>query len=213
MSAKDLTGLRFGRLTVTEMAGRRNRQVLWKCKCDCGKDVTVIGGNLRNNSTQSCGCLNKQNAAMRKRTHGGTDTRLYRIWHNMKNRCQNRRTKDYEDYGGRGIEVCPEWRESFEAFRDWAVANGYQDHLTIERNDTDGGYCPDNCRWVTNKEQQSNRRNNHLVTYNGKTQTLQQWVEETGIKRGTLSDRLRKGWSPERALTEPVKTGGTRDEK
>lgn len=121
----------------------------------------------------------------------------------MKDRCYREGSSAYEHYGGRGISVCNEWQHSFEAFRDWALANGYRDDLTIDRKDVNGDYCPENCRWATLKEQGNNKRYNHLVEYKGETHTLSEWSEITGIQCGTLYYRL-KVWSVEDALTKPV---------
>ena len=198
----DITGQRFGHLTVAEIAGRdKGGRATWRCVCDCGNAVSVAGYSLRSGHTTSCGCLQKERTRADKTTHGGKGTRLYGIWAHMKNRCLSKTSRDYKDYGGRGITVCAEWANSFEAFRDWALANGYRDGLTIDRKDTDGNYCPENCRWATQKEQQNNRRNNHIISFNGETHTLAQWAELTGIKFSTLYMRLRRGWSAELALT------------
>lgn len=133
--------------------------------------------------------------------HGGYGTRLYEIWRSLKKRCLNPKTEQYSNYGGRGITVCDEWRDSFQAFYDWAMANGYRDDLTLDRIDGNGNYEPSNCRWATWKEQQNNRRNNHFITYNGETKTLKQWSEQVGIDWDILYSRLKKGWSVEKALT------------
>ena len=138
------------------------------------------------------------------RRHGMSGDRTHHIWSGLKQRCTNPKAKDYPNYGGRGIEVCHEWLDSFEAFRDWALANGYQDDLTIDRIDVDGNYEPDNCRWISNKEQQRNRKSNHFLTLNGKTHTIAEWAEITGRGWGTIKARLNRGWTTERALTEPV---------
>lgn len=202
----DLTGQRFGRLFVIRRDDSRKKAAYWLCRCDCGNEKVVQGCHLRSGATVSCGCFHMENAFKSNwSTHGAYKTRLYTEWISMKGRCHNKNNRRYSNYGGRGIKVCPEWRDSFEAFRDWALANGYQDDLTIERKDVNGDYCPENCCWATQKEQQNNRRNNHLLTYNGRTQTLTQWAAETGINEMALSARINKlHWSTERALTEPI---------
>lgn len=202
----DLTGQRFGRLTVIGRApsliaddkirktGRRI--TVWRCQCDCGNVKDIISWSLRSGHTISCGCYCQDNMRKRMTTHGdtlnGKPTRLYKIWDCMKNRCYNPNKKSYARYGGRGITVCDEWLNSFESFKEWACANGYQDDLTIDRIDNDQGYCPSNCRWATRKEQNSNKSNNHYLTYNGETKTLMQWSEVTGLPFSTLSTRARK---------------------
>lgn len=125
------------------------------------------------------------------RIHGCTNTRLFSIWHGMKKRCYEKKHNNYTNYGGRGIGVCSEWKESFIAFKSWAEANGYKDNLTLDRIDNNKNYCPENCRWLTIKEQQSNRRNNHWVTYKGITKTATQWASELGITRQGLLYRLK----------------------
>lgn len=198
----DLTGQQYGRLSVMEHTGRdKRRNALWRCQCECGEIVIVRACDLKSGHTASCGCLNRERQRASATTHGETETRLYHIWEGMKSRCLNISDRSYKDYGGRGITVCAEWANSFEAFRDWALANGYRDDLTIDRKENDGPYNPDNCRWATAKQQGNNRRSNRLITHNGETHTLTQWAELTGIKRETLSQRLRNGWSVERALT------------
>lgn len=201
----DLTGMRFGRLTVVSRSDNRGKQPCWKCVCDCGTEKIVQGNSLRSGAIQSCGCLHREVTGSINRTHGYTGTRLYMTWQNMRARCYRKSAKRYDDYGGRGITVCDEWRVSFEAFRDWALQSGYSDELTIDRIDVNGNYEPGNCRWISNNEQQFNRRNNRNITFNGKTQTISQWAKEYGLECKTLQGRLDKsGWSIEKALTTPV---------
>lgn len=205
MKLKDLKGQRFGRLVVLERAQNRSGRVVWRCKCDCGVIKEVPSKTLKNGTAQSCGCLQRERASQANGKHRMRKTRLYEIWYGMKRRCEDSRRIAYEDYGCRGITVCEEWRNSFEAFRDWALANGYSDNLTLDRKDNDGPYSPENCQWATMQEQQNNRRNNKLLKYNGEEHTQSEWARITGIKAGTIYARLKNGWTVERTLTEKVK--------
>lgn len=137
---------------------------------------------------------------MRKEQHGGRYTRLYNIWLNMKQRCSNPKASHYEYYGGRGISVCREWRDSFSSFREWAISNGYNEKLTLDRIDRDEDYCPGNCRWITQMEQMSNTSRNIMLTYKGDTHSLSEWSRILGVPYGTLKSRYRYGWSVERIL-------------
>lgn len=141
-------------------------------------------------------------------THGMSNTRLYSIWRDMKNRCNGLKEKDKKNYFDRGITYCTDW-EMFEPFKDWAISHGYKDGLTIDRIDNDKGYSPDNCRWVTRAEQNNNTRQNHLITYNNETHTLNQWASILGINPSTLRSRLLTyGWSVEEAFTTRILKGG-----
>ena len=163
----DLTGQRFGQLTVISRAGSSYGNVTWNCLCECGKHVVVKAGSLRSGNTKSCGCLKRQmgtiNGKQFSTTHGSSHSRLYSVWRGMKARCTNPKHKHYKHYGGRGIRVCDEWYNDFAAFQAWAVSQGYNPNAlkgqcTIDRINVNGDYCPDNCRWVDMKAQRINQR-------------------------------------------------------
>ena len=205
----DLTGQRFGRLTVVKrmddgIRPNGTKYVRWLCKCDCSNEVIVDGNSLKRQHTTSCGCYLRERSTQVHTTHGQRHSRLYTIWRTMKLRCSNPKTNGYKDYGGKGVTVCEEWQD-FDAFFDWAMQNGYSDSLTIDRKDRNGNYEPSNCKWATQKEQQNNKSTNHLLTYNGETKTMTQWADEYRMNFHTLKERIKRGWTVEKALTTPVK--------
>ena len=158
----DLTGMRFGRLTVIERDAARGREAKWLCKCDCGNTKVVQGNHLRAGSIRSCGCLGSENRMQVNVTHGGTYDRLYNIWLGIRKRCFNPNEPAFHNYGGRGITVCDEWSD-FAVFREWALKTGYDQNApryqcTIDRIDVNGNYEPSNCRWVDMKVQRMNQR-------------------------------------------------------
>lgn len=132
-------------------------------------------------------------------------TRIYRIWNHMKTRCLNPKSHAYKDYGGRGIKICKEWIDSIENFNSWAIKNGYDENLTLDRIDVNGNYEPSNCRWVSRKSQANNRRNNHLLTFNNETHTIAEWSTIVNINPTSINKRLSIGWSVQKALTTPVR--------
>ena len=208
----NMIGTRFGKLVVVSVApvytapsgGIHKR---YSCKCDCGNQVMVLKEHLTSGRQKSCGCLKKLNG---NPTHREIHTRLYRIWGNMCNRCLNYNNPAWDDYGGRGITVCSEWKK-YENFRDWAKTNGYTDNLTIDRSDNDMGYTPQNCRWVDGFVQANNKRNNRYITFNNQTMTLSNWAKLFGIPYKTLHRRIvGLGWTVERAFTQPLRNSTTK---
>lgn len=198
-TAYDLTGKRFERLVVIRKDHEGKRGRYWLCQCDCGNAKVACGSDLMSGRTKSCGCLHADNAKLPKKiTHGDTKTRIYREWSAMKRRCSPS-YHGHHIYFDRNIRVCTEWKQ-YEPFKQWALANGYSDDLTLDRIDNDKGYCPENCRWITNKEQQNNRRNNRCITFGGETKTLKQWSELQNLDYGVVKARLHRGWSELRAL-------------
>lgn len=190
----DLTGKRFGKLIVLNKSGvAKNRQSIWRCRCDCGNIKNVIYGNLTSGYTRSCGCLLKENGCPPK--HNLSQTRIYRIYRGMKNRCYNKKHKDYKRYGARGIKICNEWLKENDKgllnFYNWAINNGYQDNLSIDRIDNNGNYEPGNCRWADNETQCNNKRNCYYITYNNKTYTVAKWSKILNICESTIRERIK----------------------
>lgn len=201
----DLTGQRFGRLTVIEREGTMYGQASWLCSCSCGKQTVVRGHSLRNGDTQSCGCLAAELASARLKKHGKTHTKLFSVWSGMIERCYKIRHKSYGSYGGRGISVCKEWQQDFMNFYDWAHKNGYCDTLTLDRINNNGNYEPSNCRWATRKEQGNNRRTNTIVVIDGKAKTIAEWAREYAIMPETIHGRIKRGWDAKTAVLTPIR--------
>lgn len=204
---QDLSGQRFGRLVVLYRCSD-GKHYKYKCLCDCGNETEVAADHLRSGHTTSCGCERSIVCSKVHKTHGMSKTRLYKLWGNMIERCENPKNNRYKVYGAKGIKVCDEWHK-FEVFQEWALKNGYDESLTkkeisIERIDVSGDYCPRNCKWIPLKEQHYNKSNTRYIAYNGKKQSLSLWSAETGLSEGCITSRLDKlGWSIEDALTTP----------
>lgn len=205
-SEEYMVGKRFGKLVVVNKADDKvssngKKRDAWLCICDCGNEIIVAGPSLRIGNTKTCGC--SRHGENRKK-HGQCYNRIYRVYYGMKNRCYNENVKSYKDYGAKGIKICDEWMNSFEAFYECAMDNGYDDSLTIDRIDNNGNYCPENCRWVTRKEQNNNTSQNRFIEYKGQRHTVAEWANITGITAETIRGRLNRGWTGEKALTEDV---------
>jgi hypothetical protein len=198
LTHQDLTGQVFSRLTVLGLDNERNEQEkqsgntkhgkYWKCKCECGNEITVRQDCLKDGNTTSCGCAARDAAT----THGlwALNRRLHQCYANMIHRCYDTSNISYSNYGGRGITVCEEWKNDPMAFGQWAMANGYSDDLEIDRIDNNGNYCPENCRWVDFMTNVNNRRNTKRYTANGETKTLSEWSDDVGINRNTIVSRM-----------------------
>ena len=192
MQKSNLIGQRFGKLVVIEAGPIKNGKTTWLCKCDCGKITQPIPcAKLTSGHTKSCGCLRTK--------HGMWRTKIYEIWRSMLKRCYKEYRPEYKNYGGRGITVCDEWRGDFNAFYQWAIANGYDENAkqgdcTLDRIDVNGPYSPENCRWVDMKTQQNNRRNNKLIEIDSINYTSAQLSEMTGLSRKQIDFRLSKGY-------------------
>lgn len=186
----DLVGSRFGRLVVAEAVPAKPRRS-WRCHCDCGKEIVTDTGHLRSGNTKSCGCQSPF-----RYKHGISGTKLERKYYDMRRRCLSPKAHNYSYYGGRGISICKEWLNDPSAFYSWALANGFSDDLELDRIDSNGNYEPNNCRFVSRKEQMRNTR----VALSG----VNAQARAAGINEATVSTRLWRGWSLEEALSAPV---------
>lgn len=207
---KNITGERFGRLVVIKREGSNSEwETMWLCQCDCGATKIIRGKCLRRGTTQSCGCLQLEGSRNSKHNivHGGTGSPEFVSWQSMRNRCNNPNDKDYPHYGGRGISICKRWNESFSAFLADMGTRPTPKHSIDRWPDNNGNYEPGNCRWATVKQQANNRRSNRWLVHNGKTMTLTQWSEATGILKTTIRERLRRGWSIACALDKATVFG------
>lgn len=202
--AKDITSQKFGRLTAIKCVGINNHhKFLWECLCECGNKKIVPTGALISGNTKSCGCLHSEKLIEQNKTHNASKTLLYKIWCAMKERCLNEKSKYYNHYGGRGIEISGIWINSFENFRDWAMLNGYQEGLSIERKNVDGNYEPNNCCWIKLGEQTRNKSNSIYLTINGETKLLIDFAMQYNLSPLLLRQRYHKGIRNEEILNPP----------
>lgn len=201
---KDYTGKRFGHWTILK---KGNAPKKWVARCDCGAVKEVWIDNLKSGKSTCCNRCKGETSRKNATTHGESKTHLYYVWYTMKKRCTCKSSKSFADYGARGIKVCDSWMKSYVPFRDWALSHGYADGLQIDRIDNNGGYSPENCRWVTHRENMQNTRRNKHILFRGKEYTPTQLADMCGKNNSRISERLRKGWSAEEAMSLPVKIG------
>lgn len=194
---RDISGIRFGKLVALNRVTGVSKSA-WFCQCDCGGSKIVSLGNLTSGTTKSCGCIR----GIKVVRHGLSRHPLYSVWNDMKQRCLNKRYKNYKGYGGRGIKVCDEWI-GVQGFHDWAIANGYEKGLSIDRIDVNGNYEPSNCRWVDSATQGNNRRDNHYVIYHGEKYTLSEVCRMLDLNYPTIASRLKAGLSIDEAAEIP----------
>ena len=200
MKALDLTNKKFNKLSVVEKTTNQKHKTMWKCKCDCGNIVFVTTSNLTCNRVKSCGCLKTEKLIERSTTHNQRHTNLYEVWKTMKQRCFNSNNKSYKNYGARGIQVCEEWKNSFDSFYKWSMSNGYKQGLTIDRINNNDNYCPENCRWTDRTTQANNSRWNKHIIIDGKDDTLANWIRYFNTTPTKYYLRIKKGYSEQDAL-------------
>lgn len=205
----DETGNRYGRLVVLYRTQSNSNNTKWMCKCDCGNSVEVFINSLRTGRTRSCKCLLSEKAKERATKYKVHDKRIYQTWYHMIHRCENPNNVQYKNYGGRGIKVCEEWHD-YDKFAKWAINNGYNEQLTIDRINCNGNYEPQNCRWATMKQQLNNTRVNRFITSNGVTKTLTEWSEYYNVDYKKLERRLDNGVPLESAIEELLNTKSKR---
>lgn len=199
----NLNGRRFGRLAVLDYAGRIRGNIYWMCRCDCGNERLIFGGNLVRGFSKSCGCMRMEALRQSRITHGCRQTPEYAAWSSMKERCLNPKNPKFHCYGGRGIQICERWLRSFAAFLE-DVGPRPSDKHSLERSDTNGDYCPENCSWATQRIQQNNRRNNRRIQFRGMTLTLAEWSRILKIDYHKLEARInRHDWAIDRAFPTP----------
>ena len=206
MKMKDITGKRYGKLTVIKHLGLFKNLHWWECKCDCGNIMKSTVGRLNFKLAVSCGCGQREAArriCKERSRHNMKNTRIYNIWHSIKQRCFYKKSISFPSYGGRGITMCNEWLD-FINFKDWALSSGYADNLSIDRKEVNGNYEPSNCRWFTSIQQANNRRNSNPITFNGKTLSLKEWSRIYNIKTPTLKNRLNNNWPLKKVFLLPV---------
>lgn len=207
---RDLTNQEFGRWTVLEYVHEKGKHGKWKCVCRCGTIKLLYSSSLLGDGTNSCGCWRPEKSRIKATTHGEARTPLYGLWAGIKRRCYNKNDRNYLRYGARGIviEYAP-WITDYTSFRDWALVNGYEKGLEIDRRDNSKGYSPDNCQFITKTENLNNTRTNHWILAFGETKTIAQWSRDPrcSISAIQLNQRIHEGMDSERAIVSPMREG------
>jgi len=204
----DLTNMKFGMLTVINMAFKtKSCHLVWNCKCECGNYKNVYASNLIKERTKSCGCLQKKNTSIKNGTHRLRNHPLYKKWADMKQRCYYENCDSYKIYGAIGVRVCDEWKNDFMAFYNWAINNGWEkglqldkDKKALELNVKPMLYSPEFCSFLSPRENSNNRKTNKILTHNGEQLTISKWAEKLNINPSTIATRIHRGWSDSKAL-------------
>ncbi len=192
-------------ITILTREHNKGHPTVCYCLCHCGNLFKTLENSLNCGQTKSCGCIRRYSSRVLNTTHNKTKHPLYHVWNSMLNRCYNTHIKNYKNYGGRGIAVCDEWKNDFQAFYDWAVCNGYDEGLQIDRIDNDGNYEPSNCRFVTRKQNCNNKRSNVRITYKGVTKTMSEWADYIGVNYKAFTHRFERNWDIERIFNQPYR--------
>lgn len=204
-NAHNVKGGKFGMLSAINPVSSNHRGVYWLFYCECGnyveKQIVNINRSIKGGYTPSCGCLTSQLRSGASRRHGMTDHPVWLAWKCMLERCERTSHLSWDNYGGRGISVCSEWHVFENFFKD--MGKEWRPTLSLDRIDNNGSYAPDNCRWATRKQQGRNKRNNIIISANGKTMTLPEWAEQIGISKRTLYSRKYSGWADDRIINQP----------
>lgn len=201
-------GMKYGNLTLTgNYAISKSRETIVELVCECGKLFRTRWGNIKIGKTKSCGCRTTELKVKAMTTHGLSNRNkihpVYTTWYGIKSRCYNEKCIEYKNYGGRGIALCDEWLNDVVCFYNWAINNGWEKGLTIDRKEVNGNYSPGNCRWISNIEQQKNKRGTIWISMFGETKIQADWCRDfrAKVSERTFSERIKKGWKPEEALT------------
>lgn len=205
----DLTGRTYHRWTVLGRSGsyiwKGISAPTWRVRCTCGTEKVVTGGNLRSGQTKSCGCLAREVVTRQSTKHGMYGTPEYKVWSSMIQRCTNPRARGFENYGARGIRVCSEWSEAM-GFQSFIASMGKRPtpHHSLDRKNNEGNYEPSNCRWATRVQQAMNKRTSCVLIVGAESLSIREWAERTGLGKSTIKERLKRGWTPMRAISTPV---------